>query len=384
MLARKIRLVTTLAARRPKGWRSLLWNSAMAQLRRPGPLLAPVHVSIEPTNACNARCPVCETGKGDMRRRTGFLDEDLYRAFIDEAAPTTAVLLYYFMGEPFMHRSAYDMIRYARDKGIFVETCTNGDFVDAEGVIYSDINKISFQLGGMDQETHQRYRVRTRLDKAVKNLEELLALRNKHPESNVQVEVGFIVMRHNEHQVDDFLDWAKKIGVDRANVIDPCARNMLEAHAYLPKNRKYWFYDEEAFERGVLKPKRLPGNECVWIWNSIQLNWDGTAVPCCRDPNGHFPLGNVFEKGLRAVFNGEAATGFRRKLLKDQGAISICKLCSGYGLPRLEHPKAPGFVAEWHSVNRDDLPSHAEAIAQAPNRERALAEQPLDRAGAAQ
>lgn len=372
MLGRKVELVRDLVSRRPKGWRSLLWNSSMAQLRRPGPLMAPVHVSIEPTNACNARCPVCETGKGDMRRKTGFLDEQLYKEFIDDAAPTTAVLLYYFMGEPFMHRSAYDMIRYARDKGIYVETCTNGDFVDAEGVIFSDINKISFQLGGMDQATHQRYRVRTRLDKAVKSLEELIALRKKHPDSNVEIEVGFIVMRHNEHQVGDFLDWAKKIGVNRANVIDPCARNMLEAHAYLPKDKKYWYYDEEAFARGVLKPKKLPDNECVWIWNSVQLNWDGTAVPCCRDPNGRFPLGNVFDKGLRAVFNGEAATDFRRKLLADQGSISICKLCSGYGLPRLEHPKTPGFVAERHTVNRDDVPSHAEAIAQAPNRERAL------------
>ncbi|WP_416916220.1 MAG: radical SAM/SPASM domain-containing protein [Roseicyclus sp.] len=367
MLARKIKLVSDMAIKRPKGWQSLLWNSTMAQLRRPGPLMAPVHVSIEPTNACNARCPVCETGKGDMKRKTGFLDEQLYKEFIDEAAPTTAVLLYYFMGEPFMHRSAYDMIRYARDKGIYVETCTNGDFVDAEGVIFSDVNRVSFQLGGMDQETHGRYRVRTRLDKAVANLERLIALRKKHPESNVEIEVGFIVMRHNEHQVQDFLQWAEKIGIDRASLIDPCARNMLEAHAYLPKDRRYWYYDEEAFAQGILKPKKLPENECVWIWNSIQLNWDGTAVPCCRDPNGKFPLGNVFDGGLKSVFNGEAATDFRRQILSSQGDVSICKLCSGYGLPQLQHPKPAGLTIQRHSVNAPTIPSHEEAIANAQN-----------------
>jgi MoaA/NifB/PqqE/SkfB family radical SAM enzyme len=367
MLGRKIKLVGDMLASRPKGWQSLLWNSSMAQLRRPGPLMAPVHVSIEPTNACNARCPVCETGKGDMRRKSGFLDEHLYRSFIDEAAPTTAVLLYYFMGEPFMHRSSYDMIRYARDKGIYVETCTNGDFVDPEGVIYSDINKISFQIGGMDNATHARYRVRTKLDKAVANLERLIELRRKNPASSVEIEVGFIVMRHNEHQVQDFLDWSRKIGVDRASVIDPCARNMMEAHAYLPKDRRYWFYDEEAFDRGVLKPKKLPDNECVWIWNSIQLNWDGTAVPCCRDPQGQFPLGNVFEKGLKAVFNGEEATGFRRKLLDGQGKISICKLCSGYGLPQLQRARPADFTIERHTVNTTEIPSHQEAIENSQN-----------------
>jgi MoaA/NifB/PqqE/SkfB family radical SAM enzyme len=367
MFGRKVKLVADMVSKRPKGWQSLLWNSAMAQMRRPGPLMAPVHVSIEPTNACNARCPVCETGKGDMQRKSGFLDEHLYKSFIDEVAPTTAVLLYYFMGEPFMHRSSYDLIRYAREKGIYVETCTNGDFVDPEGVIYSDINKISFQIGGMDNETHQRYRVRTRLDRAVANLERLIELRNKHPDSAVEVEVVFIVMRHNEHQVEDFLDWAKKIGVHRASIIDPCARNMLEAHAYLPKNRKYWYYDEEAFERGILKPKKLPDNECVWIWNSIQLNWDGTAVPCCRDPNGKFPLGNVFERGLKGVFNGEAATSFRSRLLKEQGEISICKLCSGYGLPQLQHARPAGFIIERHTVNTESIPTHEEAIANSQN-----------------
>ncbi|GJL61927.1 MAG: radical SAM protein [Nitrospirales bacterium] len=367
MFARKTKLVADMLYKRPKGWKSLLWNSSMAQLKRSGPLMAPVHISIEPTNACNARCPVCETGKGDMQRKTGFLDEDLYKEFIDNVAPTTAVLLYYFMGEPFMHRSSYDMIRYARDKGIYVESCTNGDFVDPEGVIYSDINKISFQLGGMDNATHQRYRIRSKLDKAVGNLERLLDLRRKHRNSSVEVEVGFIVMRHNEEQVDDFLKWAKEIGVDRASVIDPCARNMMEAHAYLPKNKKYWFYDEEAFAQGILRPKKIPQNECVWIWNSIQLNWDGTAVPCCRDTNGVLPFGNVFDKGINAIFNGEAATDFRHQLLQRQGDISICKLCSGYGLPQLQHTNPAGFTIQRHTINDGDIPSHDEAIANAQN-----------------
>lgn len=367
MLGKKAKLVADMVSKRPKGWQSLLWNSTMAQLRRPGPLMAPVHVSIEPTNACNARCPVCETGKGDMARPSGFLDEHLYKEFIDDIAPTTAVLLYYFMGEPFMHRSAYDMIRYARDKGIFVESCTNGDFVDPEGILYSDINKLSFQIGGMDQQTHGRYRSRTKLEKTIANLERLIEMRKKTPQSNVEIEVGFIVMRHNEEQVDEFLKWAQGIGVDRANIIDPCARNMLEAHAYLPKNRDYWYYDEEAFEKGILRPKKLPDNECVWIWNSIQLNWDGTAVPCCRDPNGKFPLGNVFEKGLHAVFNGQEATDFRRQILTQQGDVSICKLCSGYGLPQLQRTPPAEFTVERHSINNDETPSHEASIAASQN-----------------
>jgi radical SAM protein with 4Fe4S-binding SPASM domain len=367
-LNRKISLVKNMIVSRPKGWQSLLYNSSMAQLKIASPLMSPVHISIEPTNACNARCPVCETGKGDMRRRAGFLDKKLYTEFINKISDTTSTLLFYFMGEPFMHKDSYDMIRFARDKGIYVESCTNGDFVDPEGIIYSDINKLSFQIGGMDQETHEIYRIRSKLNKTIENIEQLIKLRKKHNNSSLQIEVGFIVMRHNEHQVKEFYEWAKRIGVDIANVIDPCARNMMEAYAYLPNDRKYWFYDEEAFNKGYLKPKKVSANECVWIWNSLQLTWNGDAVPCCRDTNGSHVFGNVFESRLNNVFNSEKAIAFRKKILSDQGKIDICKLCSGYGLPVLNRTKSAEFIMKRDTLNLGKIPDHDKSILEASNR----------------
>ena len=348
-LLSKARTVYKIGRQNNKGWPAFVWNTGMAQMRRPWPLMPPVHVAIEPTNACNAKCPVCETGKNEMDRRKGMLDAAMYRQFIDKVAKHTNSLLFYFMGEPFLNKHAYEMIRYTRENGIYVETCTNGDFVDAKGVIYSDINKISFQLGGMTEETHQRYRVGTSLEKAKRNLELLIEERRKHPKSNVQIEVGFIVMRHNEHEVQAFVDWAEELGVDIANVVDPCVRNMFEAYAYLPKDKKYWYYDEQAFEQGVLKPKVIPDNECVWIWNSMQINWNGDAVPCCRDPNGLHVLGNVFEDGLMRVFNGKKAVDFRRRVLINQGGIDICRLCSGYGMPTMQRDQPSEFSVVRHT-----------------------------------
>jgi len=356
-LIQKIKTVSSLASSRPKGWQSFIWNTTMARMQRVGPLLPPLYITIEPTNACNAKCPVCETGKGDMLRQKGMLDFDNFKRFIDQTAAGMNTLMFYFMGEPYLNRNFYDMVRYARQKNIYVDTCTNGDFVDAKGVIYSDINKISFQLGGMTEETHQRYRVGSSLKKARENLYELIEERAKHPESNVQIEVGLIVMRHNEHEIEAFLKWGKEIGVDVANVIDPCARNMLEAHAYLPKDKKYWFYDEEAFKQGSLRPKHIPDNECAWIWNSIVINWNGDAVPCCRDPNGLHVFGNVFEDGLMRVFNGKKAREFRRQILTDQRNVDICNLCSSYGVPELTKEQPMAFEIKRHSFNSEELGS---------------------------
>lgn len=352
---RKIKTVGQLGLRHPRGWKSLVFNTGMARARKVGPLMRPVHVSIEPTNVCNARCPVCETGKGEMTRPVGMLDFKNYKKLIDDIWPTTSVLMFYFMGEPFLNRHVYDMVRYARKRGIYVETCTNGDFVDAKGVIYSDINKISFQIGGLDKATHQIYRVGSNLERIHKNLYDLIDERRKHPQSNVQIDVGFIVMRHNEHQVDEFINWAQDIGVDTASVIDPCVRDMGEARTFLPSTKKYWFYDEEAFERGFLKPKYIPDNECVWIWNSILVNWNGDAVPCCRDANGENVLGNVFNEGLGRVFNSKGARAFRHRILTSQKEVGICRLCSGFGLPSLEKTKPMSFETKRHSFDQTNL-----------------------------
>jgi len=352
---RKIKIVGQLAMRHPRGWKSLVFNTGMARARKVGPLMRPAHVSIEPTNVCNARCPVCETGKGEMTRPVGMLDFENYKKLIDDIWPTTSVLMFYFMGEPFLNRHAYDMIRYARKRGIYVETCTNGDFVDAKGVIYSDINKISFQIGGLDSATHQIYRIRSNLERIRKNLYELIEERRKHPESNVEIDLGFIVMRHNENQVEDFIKWAREIGVDTASVIDPCVRNMAEAKTYLPEEKRYWFYDEEAYERGVLKPKYIPHNECLWIWNSILINWNGDVVPCCRDANGENVLGNVFHQGLGHVFNSKTARAFRHEILNAQKDVGICRLCSGFGLPHLERAEPVSFEIKRHSFDQKSL-----------------------------
>src|SRR3546814_1131716 len=177
-LLSKTRTLLEIVRQNNKGWPAFVWNTGMAQMRHAWPLMPPVHIAIEPTNACNAKCPVCETGKNEMARSKGMLDKQTYERFIGKVSKHTNSLLFYFMGEPFLNKHAYEMIRYTREKGIYVETCTNGDFVDPKGVIFSDINKISFQLGGMTEETHQRYRVASSLLTARSNLKALIDRKN--------------------------------------------------------------------------------------------------------------------------------------------------------------------------------------------------------------
>ena len=101
-----------------------------------------MNITIEQTNVCNLDCPVCETGAGILGRTKGHMSLEQFRTIIDKVGAHTNTLMFYFMGEPFLNKHAYDMIRYAKQAGIpFIETCTNGDFVDPVKIVASGLDR---------------------------------------------------------------------------------------------------------------------------------------------------------------------------------------------------------------------------------------------------
>ena len=290
----------------------------------------PMNITIEQTNVCNLDCPVCETGAGILGRESGHMTLDQFKLIIDKVGEHTNTLMFYFMGEPFLNKHAYDMIKYAKRAGIpFVETCTNGDFVDAEKLVDSGIDRVSFQIGGMTQETHVGYRVKGQLERSLRNLRETIRVRNER-KAPMHIEVGFILMKHNEHEADQFRREMIAFGADRAVVIDPCVRTIEQGLKFLPTDRKHWIYDENAFNRGVLRPKILPDNVCPWIYYSLAIHVDGNVVPCCRDPRGTEVMGNIFSQSLDEIWNGPRYRNLRERVTRDQGSVDICRLCSSY------------------------------------------------------
>jgi radical SAM protein with 4Fe4S-binding SPASM domain len=333
----KITLLTAMQGlSRRRGYKDLILSSYSALLKSDRVLGRPVYLTIEPTNICDLQCPVCETGAGILKRAKGSMSFDNYKIIIDKLGEHTNSLLFYFMGEPFLNKSAYDMISYAAKKGIFVSTCTNGHFVDAKAIIESGIGEVSFQIGGMTQKTHETYRVRGDLRKTLDNLAATVEEKRKHPQSKTKIIAGFIVMKHNEHEVADFLKFAREIGVDGANVDSPCVRTIEQGKQFLPQNDKYWLYDRKAFDKGILRPSPVLHNHCEWLYYSTTIQWNGDVVPCCRDAQGDYIMGNIFGQDFYEIWNGEKFREFRRKVNTDQANLELCRLCSGYGIPLLQ------------------------------------------------
>ena len=309
-------------------------STLSASVKAESDLGLPVHLTVEPTNICNLRCPVCETGAGILGRPKGYMSLDTFKKILDKAGEQVNTLLFYYMGEPFLNRDAYTMIRYATRRGIYVSACTNGETLDMDGLVESQLSEISFQIGGLTQETHEKYRVRGNLDKTLSNLAELAELKAKGL-TNTKIQVGFIVMKHNEHEIGRVVSEMKKLGADEVVIISPCVRIIEQGKAFLPTDDKYWYYDRRYFDKGTLVPRKVPHNRCWWIYYSTVVLWTGEVVPCCRDACGRHIMGNLLEQSMEEIWNGEKYQAFRRTVSKLQIRLDLCRLCSGYGIPRL-------------------------------------------------
>ncbi|MBM4305836.1 MAG: radical SAM protein [Deltaproteobacteria bacterium] len=328
-----------LLRRRPRGYQHFLLSTLSARLRTGRSFGNPVSITLEPTNICNLRCPVCETGAGLLDRRPENMSYEAFVKILEKVGPGANHLMFYYMGEPFLNKDAYRMIRYARDMGLYVTTCTNGDLINPEALYESGINHISFQIGGLTQETHQFYRQNSDLSRVLENLRSYVSLiREKGKKTDEhEVELGFIVMKQNENEIEDVYRLGKAWGV-KTTLISPCVRTSEQGKSFLPSDEKYWLYDRHSLEeKGQLVIKRnLPRRDCPWIYYSITILVDGSVVPCCRDAQGKYIMGNLLSNSLEKTWNGRGFKRFRYQFSRLRDSLPLCTLCPGEGTPELK------------------------------------------------
>jgi radical SAM protein with 4Fe4S-binding SPASM domain len=334
-ILRKIRKAARLIYKRPKGFYDYCLGLLSAFFKFRKNLGRPVHITIEPTNQCNLCCPICETGSGILNRPKGSLQYKDFKIIIDKIHTHTNSIFLYHMGEPFLNPDLYKMIKYAKSKSLYITTCTNGQFVDAKQLVESGIDEVIFQIGGLSEQTHVIYRIGGNLEQIIQNLKNVLKEKLSSRKSRPKVIFGFIVMKHNEAEIDEFYEFARKLKVDEARVLNPCVRNWQQGNEFLPNNEKYWDYDREAFKNGKLMAKKNSGNRCNWIYISTVILNNGDVVPCCRDVQGDFVMGNVLREDLEDIWNGKRYINFRKRLSASKADLGICKLCSGFEIPSL-------------------------------------------------
>lgn len=289
----------------------------------------PMTISIEPTTACNLRCPECPSGLRAFSRPTGNLKQDFFRKTIDELHKQLIYLIFYFQGEPYINPVFLDMVKYAKDKGIYTITSTNGHFLNdanAKKTIESGLDRMIISVDGTTQETYENYRKEGNLESVLQGARNIVKWKKEMNSATPHTIFQFLVVKPNEHQIDEIYRIAEEIGIDEVKLKTAQVYEYEQGNDLIPTIEKYSRYKKNTDGTYSVKNKLL--NHCWKLWHACVITWDGLVVPCCFDKDAQHRLGDMKDKPFQEIWQGEDYDKFRKQLLKGRDQIDICKNCT--------------------------------------------------------
>ena len=312
-------------------------------IRKPIIFGTPAFISIEPTNRCNLRCPECPTGQSGLNRATGNLNQQDFNVFIDQLSPQLAYLTLYFQGEPYLNKDLFKFIAYARSRNVYVWTSTNGHCFSEENIrktIDSGLNKLVISLDGTDQKTYEQYRIGGSFETVVEGIRDFVRIRKKMTARKPLLEIQFLVLKPNQHQVSEIKKFGKSLGADRT-VLKTAQFNDFEHGNPLMPDEGKWSRYKRIPDAGSRMPdsgcritnpefilKNPLRNRCFRMWSGCVITWDGKVVPCCFDKDAEHCLGDLKTQSFKEIWKGEKYQRFRKAILKNRKTFEMCKNCS--------------------------------------------------------
>ncbi|AYA37919.1 radical SAM protein [Hymenobacter oligotrophus] len=289
----------------------------------------PMAVSLEPTTSCNLRCPECPSGLRSFTRPTGMLEGDVFYRTIDELAPRLWYLTFYFQGEPYLHPQFLDMVQYASRKKIYTATSTNAHYLteaNARKTVESGLDRLIVSLDGTTQEVYQQYRVGGRLDKVLEGVKRVVKYKQELRSATPRIIFQFLVVRPNEHQIDEARQLARDLGVDDVWFKTAQIYDYQQGSPLIPTIDYYSRYQNNQDGTWSIKNRLL--NHCWKMWHSCVITWDGLVVPCCFDKDAEYRLGDLKGQTFRQLWHGPKYQGFRKALLKGRDQVEMCRNCT--------------------------------------------------------
>jgi MoaA/NifB/PqqE/SkfB family radical SAM enzyme len=291
-------------------------------------------VFVDLSTYCNAGCPQCHRteqkgglGKVDWLPLVQWSLEEFKNAFPPkELKHIRRFKLCGTWGDPMMNKDIYDIVKYVMDNTLFttVSIDTNGSIRNSDfwwdfGVMGGERLEVIFDIDGIDQAMHEKYRRFTSLEKVLDNMATFAQTR-------AIAKSQTILFKHNQDYKDDILKLVKSNGStghefvisdrfegkstingkryfygveNEKEYLEPANPKVLTnprlTGAYVPTTERV--NNVQKMSVHELKPEEVKqvaelSSEIVCRWarprNEIVVNPDGQVMPCCFHANAHY------------------------------------------------------------------------------------------------
>jgi radical SAM protein with 4Fe4S-binding SPASM domain len=281
----------------------------------------PLHVDIDPTNACNLKCTMCPRThyleQGNTRwapeGKIGFMSFDLYCRVIDQAADGGAYSVKLnFLGEPLLHPRIVDFVQYASQKGLEVMINTNAVLLTEERsarLLEAGLDDIFFSVDSPYAEVYERIRVGAKFHRVIDNIRRFIELKERLGKHHVQTRASMVL---------DPEDTDRKIREDYKKLF--YGLGVAEIGFGLPSEMEVDYWKTHG---------KIDGFVCRDIYNRMFVYWDGLIGPCCGDWERGYILGDANEDRLKEVWQNDRYKKLREAHEENRyETIPICRVCS--------------------------------------------------------
>lgn len=297
--------------------------------KKPVHLGMPTIIAIEPTNLCNLACKECPTGTKSLTRTKGDIPVRLFEKTVNQLSKHLISIILYFQGEPFLHKQLFEMIKFANKKRLYTYCSTNGHFLNdtnAKKIVECGLDELIISLDGTTQAVYEAYRQTGNLKTVLEGTKNVVAWREKQNSGKPYIKFQFLVLKTNEHQINDAKKLAKQSKLDKISFKSAQIYDYKNKDALIPENERYSRYKMQ--NDGSYKIKSRLKNRCWRMWSNPVVTVDGSVIPCCFDKDAKYTMGNLNEQSFKEIWKGNKYRAFRQQILTDRKKIDICRNCT--------------------------------------------------------
>jgi MoaA/NifB/PqqE/SkfB family radical SAM enzyme len=265
------------------------------------------------------------------------------------------------VGEPMLVANLPRMVRYLKERGVYVLFNTNGTVLSARNgraLIAAELDELRVSLDASNRKSFKAIRGKDYFGRIVRNVRAFRELQEREGHTKPQVSVWLTGMKETIEELPAFVELAAEMGVNEVYL----QRLVFFEQSTIGKARP----DQALFERltregavylrqaedlarslGItfsasgaasepgLSLKRTdessPWSICRRPWSLMYFTANGRALPCCIAPfsqHGYenYTLGDATQETLREIWNGPAYREFRTALLSREPP-STCANC---------------------------------------------------------
>jgi radical SAM protein with 4Fe4S-binding SPASM domain len=284
----------------------------------------PLMVILELINRCNLECSMCPQEYRNDIDQVKF-NETLLDKIFQEFKDNELQSISFSVSEPLLYKDFFNVIEKCHEANIMdIFLFTNGTLLNeknAKKILESGITRLFISLDAATESAYDKIRIpvgkkqlqKERLKILEDQIKNFIFLRdNIYKQQLPLVRTSFVKMNDNKEEADKFIK--KWVGiVDSVEIQEEFPLSTYEKVNKLLKSDNKISYE-------------LDNYNCNEPWGQITIYSDGDVAPCCNLLGKKTTIGNIKNKTLKEIWQGNKANILRDGFIKNE-PNKVCKLC---------------------------------------------------------